>query len=208
MTSESLSDADLVETLLGVSGGGYALLGTCGGIRGLARHDMHALAETIAPDIAKRLAAAIELGRRCVEAAALEPETKLPDGDAVVAWARPRLAGLDHEELWVLCLDGRHGLREAVKIAQGGVHGLHVTARDPVRAALREAASAFVLVHNHPSGDPTPSEEDLSYTTAVLKAAAACGTPLLDHVIVARSRHKSMLDMGLLGTLKHRKETA
>jgi DNA repair protein RadC len=52
--------------------------------------------------------------------------------------------------------------------------------------ALREAASAFVLVHNHPSGDPMPSDDDIAFTRAVADAAAACGTPLLDHVIVAR----------------------
>ncbi|HEY6459601.1 MAG TPA: JAB domain-containing protein, partial [Polyangiaceae bacterium] len=143
-------------------------------------------------------AAAIELGRRVTFAASLDASPKLPNREAVETWARPRLATLDHEELWVLALDGRHGLRAARRVASGGIHGLHVTARDPLRIALREAASAFVLVHNHPSGDPTPSDEDVAFTRAVAEGAAAIGTPLVDHVVVARRRSISMLDCGLL----------
>jgi DNA repair protein RadC len=63
---------------------------------------------------------------------------------------------------------------------------------------LKEAASAFVLVHNHPSGDPAPSNEDVTFTKAVVKGASVVGTPLLDHVIVARQHSSSMLDLGLL----------
>ena len=117
---------------------------------------------------------------------------------AVEAWARPRLATLDHEELWLLALDGHHGLRAARLVASGGIHGLHVAARDGLRIALREGASAFVLVHNHPSGDPAPSPEDVAFTRAVERAAAVVGTPLLDHVVIARSRATSMLEAGLL----------
>ena len=58
---------------------------------------------------------------------------RLPDRAAVITWARPRLATLDHEELWALCLDGRHGLRAARRVASGGIHGLHVGVRDVLR---------------------------------------------------------------------------
>jgi DNA repair protein RadC len=83
-------------------------------------------------------------------------------------------------------------------VAAGGLHGLHVTARDPLRFVVREAASTFVLVHNHPSGDPSPSEEDLAFTRAVVEGSVAVGTPLLDHVIVARRQSTSMLEAGVL----------
>ena len=79
---------------------------------------------------------------------------RFADFEQVAAWARPRLAALEHEELWLLAVDGRQGARAARRIAAGGIHGLHVSARDVLRAALREAASAFLVVHNHPSGDP------------------------------------------------------
>jgi DNA repair protein RadC len=73
-----------------------------------------------------------------------------------------------------------------------------ISPRDPLRAALREGASAFVLVHNHPSGDPTPSPEDISFTQKIAAAADVVATPLLDHVVVARSGYASLLDSGLM----------
>jgi DNA repair protein RadC len=105
---------------------------------------------------------------------------------------------LDHEELWLLALDGRSGLRAARRVAQGGLSGLHVPVADPLRVALREGARAAVLVHNHPSGDAEPSEADLAFTKRVVAAAEIVGVPLVDHVIVARSGHVSMLERGWL----------
>jgi DNA repair protein RadC len=204
---ESLGDAELIAVVLGT---GYAgmpvsvlsamLLEEHGGLAGLARAGMGELVGRRGVGVAKgaRLAAAVELGRRVAFAASLDASTKLPNRGAVETWARPRLATLDHEELWALALDGRHGLRAARKVARGGIHGLHVAPRDALRVALREAASALVLVHNHPSGDPNASEEDVAFTKAVDEAARIVGTPLLDHVIVARRRSTSMREAGLL----------
>jgi DNA repair protein RadC len=204
---ESLGDAELVAIVLGSGCAGLpvgtlaaSLLDEHGGVGGLARAGLGELAQSEGLGVAKgaRLAAAIELGRRAVFAASLQASPRLPDRDAVEAWARPRLATLDHEELWVLALDGRHGLRAARRVASGGIHGMHVGARDVMRVALREAASAFVLVHNHPSGDPTPSDEDVAFTRTVAEAAVIVGTPLLDHVVIARRRATSMLELGLV----------
>jgi DNA repair protein RadC len=204
---DQLGDAELVAIVLGTGCAGLpvsvlaaSLLEDWGGVARLARAGVGELAETagVGPAKAARLAAAVELGRRAVFAASLEGLPKLPDRTAVEAWARPRLATLDHEELWVLALDGRNGLRAARRVASGGIHGLHVGARDVLRAVLREAASAFVMVHNHPSGDPSASDEDIAFTHAVARGASAVGTPLLDHVIVARRKATSMLDEKLL----------
>jgi DNA repair protein RadC len=203
---ESLGDAELIAIVIGT---GYAgvpvgvlsamLIEEHGGLAGLGRAGMGELIGVPGLGVAKgaRLAAAIELGRRITLAASLDASTRLPDREAVAAWARPRLATLDHEELWALALDGRHGLRSARKIASGGIHGLHVAPRDALRIAVREAASALVLVHNHPSGDPAASSEDVAFTRAVAEAARVVGTPLLDHVIVARRRSSSMFEAGL-----------
>jgi DNA repair protein RadC len=207
---ECLGDAELLAIVLGTGCTGTPVgvlaarvLEDHGGVAGLARAGVGELAEPVGMGAAKgaRVAAAIELGRRATFSASLDALPKLPDREAVEAWGRARLSTLDHEELWVLALDGRHGLRAARRVASGGIHGLHVTTRDPLRVALREAASAFVLVHNHPSGDPTPSDEDVAFTHAVVEGAAAIGTPMLDHVIVARRRATSMLDAGLLAPL-------
>jgi DNA repair protein RadC len=111
----------------------------------------------------------------------------------------PRIGWLDYEELWVVSLDGRNGIQSTRRVAQGGLHGCSVTARDILRVALAGAATAIVLVHNHPSGDPSPSTEDLTLTTAVAAAAAVVGMPLVDHVIVTRAGgYVSLRDIGAL----------
>jgi DNA repair protein RadC len=205
---EHLGDSELVAIVLGTGRAGLPvsvlavmLLEEHGGVGGIARAGIGEMAQRAGVGVAKaaRLVAAVELGRRAAFAASLEAPRKMPDRGAVEEWAQPRLATLDHEELWILALDGHHGLRAARRVASGGIHGLHVAARDPLRIALREGASAFVLVHNHPSGDPAPSPEDVAFTRSVEHAAAIVGVPLLDHVVIARRRAVSMLDEGLLG---------
>jgi DNA repair protein RadC len=204
---EQLGDGDLLALVLGTGRAGLPvgvlaamLLEEHGGVAGLARAGIGELVLRAGVGAAKaaRLMAAVELGRRAVQAASRDAAARVPDRKAVEAWARPRLATLDHEELWLLALDGHHGLRAARLVASGGIHGLHVAARDALRVALREGASAFVLTHNHPSGDPAPSPEDIAFTRAVERAAAVVGTPLLDHVVVARRRAVSMLEAGLI----------
>jgi DNA repair protein RadC len=204
---DALGDAELVALVLGTGSAdepvtvlAAALLNEVGGLRGLSRAGLGELTGRRGLGVAKaaRLAAATELGRRVAASAARQTEARFPSSLAVQAWAHPRLASLDHEELWALMLDGRQGLRAARRVASGGLHGLNVGARDPLRVALRDGASAFVLVHNHPSGDPTPSEEDLRFTREVARAADLIGVPLLDHVIVSRSGHTSLLDAGAL----------
>jgi DNA repair protein RadC len=200
---EMLGDAELLALVLGTGCRGLPvsilaemLLDEHGGLGGIARAGLGEMAERAGMGVAKgaRVAAAVELGRRATLAASLDVEVKLPNRGAVEAWARPRLATLDHEELWLLALDGHHGMKAARRVASGGIHGMHVAPRDPLRIALREAATGFVLVHNHPSGDPEPSEEDLSFTRSVAGAAAVVGVPMFDHVIVARRRSISVVD--------------
>jgi DNA repair protein RadC len=84
-------------------------------------------------------------------------------------------------------------------VAQGGLHGCALTPGDVLRPAVRDGGSAFVLVHNHPSGDPVPSREDVAMTRLVAAAGELLGVPLLDHVIVARGGESSLLELGALG---------
>jgi DNA repair protein RadC len=113
----------------------------------------------------------------------------------------PHLAALDHEEMWVVCLDGKNQVRAARRVAQGGLHSCTVMPRDILRCALYEAATAIVLCHNHPSDDPLPSAEDLAMTRRIADGCAMVGVPLVDHVIVVPSgRYSSMLDIGMIPT--------
>ncbi len=202
-----LSDAELLALVLGTGTRGQpvgalaaALLETCGGLEALVRGGPHALLGRagLGPAKAARVTAALELGRRAAlgSLALRAPFTSFED---VVEWARPRFAGLDHEEVWLFSLDGQNGLKAARRIAQGGQHGCALSTRDVLGVALRDAASAILLVHNHPSGDPRPSVEDLGMTRALSSACKVVGLNLLDHVIVARGGASSLLESGVLG---------
>jgi DNA repair protein RadC len=137
---------------------------------------------------ASRLLAAIELGRRaCSERALRQCQARpITHRHDVEGWARPKLAALCHEEVWLLSLDARHRLKCADLVARGGTHGCSLLPKDVLRPAVRNAAAAIILVHNHPSGDPTPSADDLSMTECLIDACNAVGVPLLDHLVVAR----------------------
>jgi DNA repair protein RadC len=204
---EALGNGELVALVLGTGHArepvgvlAAALLDEHGGLGGLQRAGLGELAARAGVGRAKaaRLAAALELGRRAMAEHARASPLTFPESRAVDAWARPRLVPLEHEELWLLALDGKNGMRSARRVAAGGLHGVHVQTRDPLRIALREAASAFLLVHNHPSGDPTPSLEDIDFTRAIVDGCRPIGTPLVDHVVVAKGGYSSMLELGLL----------
>lgn len=201
--AESLGDAELLALILSTGACGESalvvaarLLAEGGGLVGLARRGVqeHESQRGVGPAKAARLVAALELGRRANVARPASESPELTSVSAVEAWARPRLAMLEHEELWVLSVDARRCLLRAQRVALGGLHGCALTPGDVLRAALRAAASGFVLVHNHPSGDPTPSESDRRATCALRRACDAVGVPLLDHVVVARAGAVSVLE--------------
>lgn len=203
-----MADCELLALVLGTGVAGEpvgrlasSLIEEQGGLDGLSRCGFGALVERRGLGMARamRVAAAFEIGRR---ACASHELPWVPDSRAVAEWAHGQLDTVDHEELWVLAVDGQQRVRASRRVASGGLHGLLVSVRDPLRFALREGASALLVVHNHPSGDPSPSAEDLRFTEQLARAADAVGTPLLDHVIVSPGRHRSMLDDGLLPTLE------
>ncbi|MEQ9323986.1 MAG: DNA repair protein RadC [Polyangiaceae bacterium] len=202
-----LSDRDLLALVLGQGGRGQpiedvadAVLAQAGGLVGLPRAGPALLGEVagLGPAKALRLGATVEIGRRIARRQASSPEP-LTSPDRVAAWFAPRVAGLDHERMWVVSVDGRSRVRGVRRVAQGGRHGLVVTAREILSAALADAASAFLLVHNHPSGSPEPSAADVRMTESVAQASEVVGVPLLDHVVVtAAGDYCSLLEAGLL----------
>ena len=204
----AFSDAELLALLLGTGADGCsalalstALLDAAGGLAGIRRLGAHGLAahRGVGPAKAARIVAALELGHRAAIHELSERVEVLTSFEAVVAWARPRLGALDHEEVWLLALDGKNGLRSATRVAQGGVHGCALTPRDVLRPAVRDSASAIILLHNHPSGDPTPSIDDVTMTSLLASACDVVGIQLLDHVVVARGGATSLRDSGALG---------
>lgn len=93
------------------------------------------------------------------------------------------LANLPHEEIHALFVNGRGRPVGLVKISQGGLHGCAMTARDLLRPAVVSEAAAIILAHNHPSGDPTPSDDDIQMTKHMTKCCELIGIPLLDHIV-------------------------
>jgi|SRR6188768_1386215 len=176
------------------------LLERAGGLVGLRQLRPHAYQtlDVLSPDEAARVAAALQLGYRAHQDDVLPAADRPFNSQLVIKWARPRLAGLEHEEVWVLCVNSHTALRSAWQVGRGGIHGCGLLARDILVPVVRDGASGFILVHNHPSGDPTPSPEDISLTRAISFAATSLCIPLLDHVVVARGGARSFFELGLL----------
>jgi DNA repair protein RadC len=203
---EVLSDEELVALILGT---GIAsapvevlaarLLRQVGGLAGLRRAGVGELATLpgIGQTKASRLVAAVELGRRAHQAARqLGP--RIESSRDVDARMRPRLAQAEVERFLALALDAKNRVTAELEIAVGGLSACPVSPSDVFRALLREAASGAIFVHNHPSGDATPSADDIALTERLVRAGQIVGVRVLDHVIVAREGSFSFLDSGLL----------
>lgn len=142
-----------------------------------------------------RLAAIIELGRRVCRSPLQGRQLK--SHTDVQAWATGRLTDLEHEEVWILAVTSSSRVLGEWCVGKGGLHGCGLLPSDILRPAVRAGTPALVLVHNHPSGDPTPSREDVAMTRTLHEACKAVGVILLDHVIVSRNGSQSLAERGL-----------
>ena len=189
---EALDDVELLALLLRTGSRGHpaealarALLGN-EGLRGLARRlptelEQH---EGVGPAKAATLLAALELARRLSERR-LENGDPIRGPEDVFQHFHARLRDIPHEQFHLLLLDGRHRVLREVMASRGTLTASLVHPREVFRPALRDGAAALVVVHNHPSGDPTPSLEDREVTRRLVQGGALLGVPLLDHVVVA-----------------------
>ena len=157
-----------------------ALRGTRGGLR---------------PQQAARLRAALEIGRRAT-AGPLVAGVPVRDAAAVYDHFRGRLPQLDREVFHVLLLDGKNRVRAEVRISEGSLTAALVHPREVFAPAIRDGAAALILVHNHPSGDPTPSAEDAAITQRLRQVGELVGIRVLDHVVIGRGRWASMAEEG------------
>jgi DNA repair protein RadC len=139
----------------------------------------------------RRLAAAFELGRR-VQCASRPARARLASAEDVFALLGAELRGVERETFHVLLLDGKHALKRCEVVSVGSLTSSIVHPREVFRAAVREAAAAIVCAHNHPSGDPEPSAEDVDVTRRLASAGKLVGIPLLDHVVIGDGRYVSL----------------
>jgi DNA repair protein RadC len=107
------------------------------------------------------------------------------------------LSGLDHEELWVLNLDTRNRLMHLVKLYQGSVNSSQVRVAEVFRVAIVDNAPAILLGHNHPSGDPSPSPDDVGVTRSIVQAGKLLDIEVLDHLVICPDKFVSLRERGL-----------
>jgi DNA repair protein RadC len=197
---EALSDAELLALLLRTGSSGETalqisarLLAENAGLSGLARRDSQELLHCrgLGPAKAASLFASLEVGRR-VAGRRLQQGTAIRDPADVFRHFHPRLRDARQECFLVLLLDGRHRLIREQLVSRGTLTASLVHPREVFRPALQASAAALLLVHNHPSGDPTPSPEDREVTRRLSRAGEILGIAVVDHVVVAERGYCSL----------------
>jgi DNA repair protein RadC len=147
--------------------------------------------------VSARVAAALELGRRLAQEGP-EERTRIGGPGDVHARVAPTMRDLAHEEFRVLLLNTQHAVTRELTITRGVLDGSVVHPREVFKQAIAESAAAIVLVHNHPSGDPTPSPEDRAVTRQLSSAGEVVGIPVLDHVVIGDGRYCSFVEAGMM----------
>lgn len=203
---EALSDAECLAILLvaGVPGQtaldqAQALLAAFGSLGELAGREPQELAWVGGLGITKavRVSAAVELSRR-LRARPHGGRVRLSSPEEVAGYFGPALETKKKEVFRVALLDSQNGLLKDVQVSEGSLSASIVHPREVFRAAILEAAAHVVLVHNHPSGDPTPSKEDIHLTRQLVEGGRLLGVRVHDHVIIGQGRHTSLAQRGLI----------
>jgi DNA repair protein RadC len=205
--AHALSTAELLAIVLGSGAGGHSALdlghavlaSADGSLRRLASRPVKTLTGVAGIGLARALAihAACELGRRLAAEERREGVPIRSPRDIFRVYA-PRLEDLPVEEFHVAVLDVHHRLERDITVTRGLLDSSLVHPREVYRQAIAENAAAVILVHNHPSGDPTPSPDDRTATEQMVQAGRLLGIPVQDHVIIGRGRFVSFAEAGLL----------
>jgi DNA repair protein RadC len=204
----ALGDAELLALQLGTGTGGEnavdaarRILAAAGGVERLSRLGLGALEQLpgVGAVKAARIVAAFELGQRAVE--------RRGDGSAPARFAcsvdifeayRGRMSTLQQEVVLVLGLNAKNELVRELVVAQGSIDECLIGPREVFRPMIAEAAARVVVLHNHPSGDASPSPQDLAVTRRLAAVGDLVGIPLLDHLVFGRATFTSLRDMGVL----------
>lgn len=203
--AQALSSAELLAILLrvGVHGEnavqvGQRLMQTFGGLPGLHRasFDEVCAQRGIGEAKAAQVKAAIELGRRlAAEAPDERPAIHSPQDAADLV--RYEMGALEQEELRVILLDNRNRMITVEAVYRGSVNSSQVRVGELFKAAVRRNAAALIVVHNHPSGDPTPSPDDVAVTRAIVQAGKLLDIDVLDHLVIGGGKFISLKERGL-----------
>lgn len=203
----ALSDAELIaiilrsgtpeDTAIGLA---QKLLARFGSFRELATKTVAELSsfKGIGPAKAAQIKAAFEIGRRAEQQRAAEPGRTLTDSRTVCDVYSPRLRDHRKETFLALLLDAKHRVIREITVSEGSLTASLVHPREVFNEAVRDSAAAILCVHNHPTGDPTPSRHDIEVTRRLAATGELLGIPLLDHVVLGDGTHYSFADAGKL----------
>jgi DNA repair protein RadC len=209
----SLSNGDLLALLLNtglqgepVTAVAQRLLIDHGGLLGLLKLEVSELAAIrgVGPAKASKLKAAFEIANRA-QALGTDERPKIASPDDVVNLIGLEMSLLENEQLRTVLLDTKHRVLSIKIVYQGSVNQAQVRVAEVFRDAVRMNATAMIVVHNHPSGDPTPSAPDVALTADLERAGDLLDIELLDHLIIGRGQHVSLRRLGL-GFASSRKE--
>lgn len=201
----AMSDTELLAIVIGTGSRGesslrlaerliskYRLIGKVGG-------DFDELAGTcgIGPAKAAQIVAAIELGKRAVNESAGKKQV-FASPDVVAAWLMPKMRDLESEHFRALILNTRNQLLKSVDIAVGSLSAAIIQPRELFKTAIRANGAAIIAAHNHPSGDVTPSREDIILTRRLAEAGRILGIEFIDHLIIGDGCWVSLKEKGYL----------
>jgi len=201
---DSLSDAELLAILIGSGVRGRSAIHIArdllkSGLRAMSQREwgQSSSPSGIGPAKSARIAAALELGRRL--AAHVEADSPaVRDPESI---ARPLIARYSHhvqERLGAIYLDSKNRVLREREIYIGTLNSTTVSTRDVLRYALEDHAASIIIFHNHPSGDPAPSAEDLLFTRRMVEAGRLMGVEVLDHLILGANRFVSLKQRGAM----------
>lgn len=159
--------------------------------------EIQAICKGMTDDAVNRLMAGMEIGLRIAElSSAYEPGTRITNPATAIRFCLQQFSRLardgKQEEFWMVSLNTKNVPIDCHQITVGTLRNSLVHPREVFRPAIRDAANCIIVVHNHPSGDPTPSDQDISVTERLEQTAEVVGIPLIDHIVVAGDKALSI----------------
>jgi len=204
--ADTLSNAQLLAIILRTGSGeegvldlSIGLLNRFKGLRDIESASVADLLSVKGLGIAKvaQIKAAFELGKRLMSES-IEDRPLFSTALAVYSYFAPRMKNLKKEVFSCLLLDSKNRFLREVRVSEGTLNRSLIHPREAFREAIREAAQSVIFIHNHPSGDPSPSKDDIAVTERLKNAGEIIGIDVLDHIIIGDGRFVSIKELNLL----------